>query len=67
MLKKGIIRINAGFIQTRASSQLSFVQFRPYATLFLGLLFSLTFTSKSKKTLETSLDITPLFKISFDC
>ena len=45
--------------------QLSFVQFRPYATLFPGLLLSLTLIPKSKKTLQTSLNPTPLFKTSF--
>ena len=66
MLKQDVKRINAEFIQTRALSQLSFVQFRPYATLFPGLLLSLTLMSKSKKTLETSLDLTPSFKTSID-
>ena len=66
MLKQGVKTINAEFIQTRALSQLSFVQIRPYATSFLGLLLSLTLISKRKKTPETSLDLTPLFKTSFD-
>ena len=34
MLKQGVKTINAEFIRTRALSQLSFVQFRPYATSF---------------------------------
>ena len=42
ILKQGVRTINAQFIRTRALSQLSFVQFRPYATSFLGLLLSLT-------------------------
>ena len=56
--------INAEFIQTHALSQLSFVQFRTYATLFLELLLSLTLILKSKKILETSLDLTPYFNTS---
>ena len=66
MLKQGVKTINAEFIRTRTLSQLSFVQFRPYAISFLGLLLSLTFMSKSKKTLETSLNLTPSFKTSVD-
>ena len=70
MLKQGVKAINAEFIRTRALSQLSFTQFRPYAILFLGLLLSLTLMPKSKKTLETtletSLDLTPSFKTSVD-
>ena len=50
--------INAEFIQTRALSQLSFVPFRPYTTSFLELVLSLTPVSKSKRTPETSLDLT---------
>ena len=49
MLKQGVKTINAEFIQTLALSQLSFVQFRPYATSLPGLLLSLRLTSKSKK------------------
>ena len=67
MLKQGVETINIAFIRTRALSQLSFIQFRPYATSFVGLLVSLTLMSKSKKTLETSLDLTPSFKTSVDC
>ena len=66
MLKEGIKTINTEFIQTRVLSQLSFTQSRPYAISFVGLL-SLTLMSKSKKTLETSLDLTPSFKTSVDC
>ena len=68
MLKQGVKTINAEFIQIRALSRLSFVQFRPYAISFPGLLFSLTLMPKSKRTLETSLDLTfwtsyaPLFQ-----
>ena len=47
MLKQGAQTINAEFIRTRALSQLSFVQFRPYAASFPGLL-SLKLMSKSK-------------------
>ena len=65
MLKQGVKTINAEFIRTRALSQHSFVQFRSYASSFLGLL-SLTLMPKSKKTLETSLDLTPSFKTSVD-
>ena len=67
MLKRGIKTINTKFIGTRALSQLSFVQFRPYATSFVGLLLCLTLMSRSKKTPETSFDITPSFKTSVDC
>ena len=42
ILKQGVRTINAQFIPTCALSQLSFVQFRPYATSFLRLLLSLT-------------------------
>ena len=55
---------NAKFIQTHALSQPPFVQFRPYVISLLGLLLSLTLMSKSKKTLETSLDPTPSYKTS---
>ena len=57
--------INAEFIRTLALCQLSFVQFRPYTTSFVGLL-SLTLVSKNKKTLETTLNLTPSFKTSVD-
>ena len=43
-----------------------FVQLRPYATSFKGPLLSLTLMSKSKKALETCLDLTPSFKTSID-
>ena len=66
MLRLGVRIINAEFIQTHALSQLSFVQFRPYATLFLRFLLFLTLLSKSKKTLETSSDLTPSFTTSVD-
>ena len=66
MLKQGIKAINTEFIQTRPLSRLSSTQFRPYVTSFVGLLLSLTLMSKSKKTLETSLDLTPSFKTSVD-
>ena len=66
MLRLGVRTINAEFIQTHALSQLSFVQFRPYATLFLRFLLFLTLFSKSKKTLETSSDLTPSFTTSVD-
>ena len=49
MLKQDVKTINAEFIRTRASSQLSFVQFKPYATSFPGLLLSLTLMPKSKR------------------
>ena len=39
-----------------------FLHFKPYSTSFPELLLSLTLMSKGKKTLETSLDLTPLFK-----
>ena len=57
---------DAEFTQTRAFSKISFVQFRPYTNLFPGLLLTLMLTSKNKKTLEMSLDLTPLLKISVD-
>ena len=57
--------MNAEFIRTCALYQLSFCQFRPYATSFPKL-FSLTLIPKSKKTLEASLNLTPLFKTSLD-
>ena len=66
MLKQGIKMINAAFIQIHALFQLSFVQFRPYATSFQGLLLSLMLIPKSKKTLEMNLDLTTSFKTSFD-
>ena len=62
MLKQGVKTINPEFIRTHALSQLSFVQFRPFAISFPGLLLSLTLMPKSKKTLETSLKPTPSFK-----
>ena len=65
MLKQGIKTINTEFIRKRALSQLSLVQFRPYATSFPGFL-SFTLISKSKKTQEKSLDLTPSFKTSVD-
>ena len=66
MLKQDIKTINAEFIRTHALFQLSFVQFRPYATSSLGLLLSLMLMPKSKMILETSLDFMPSFKSSFD-
>ena len=51
MLKQSVKRINAEFILTHALSHLSFLQFKPYAFLFLGLLLSLMLMSISKKTL----------------
>ena len=66
MSNQGIKTINTEFVQTRVLSQLSFVQFRPYATLFPGLLLFLKLISKSKKNLETSLDFTHSFKTSVD-
>ena len=58
--------INAEFIRTRTLSQLSFLQLRPYATSFLGLLLSLTLMSKGKKILETNLDLLLSFNTSVD-
>ena len=65
MLKQSVNTINSEFIRARALSQLSFVQFKPYPTSFLGLL-SLKLTPKSKKTMESGLDLTPSFKTSVD-
>ena len=42
MLKQGVKTISAEFIRIRALSQLSFIQFRPYATSFQRLVLSLT-------------------------
>ena len=67
MLKQGIQTINTKFIQLCPLSQLFFVQFRPYATSFPGLLLPLTLMPKGRKTLEKSLDLKPSFKISVDC
>ena len=74
MLKQGMKTINAEFIRTCELSQLFFVKFRPYAfvqfrtyaNLFPGLFLSLTLMSKSKKNLETSLNLTLSFKTSVD-
>ena len=66
MLKQGIKTINAELIQTHALFQLSFVQFRPYATSIPRLLLSLTLMPKSKKTLEMSLDLMPSIKTSLN-
>ena len=66
MIKQGIITMNAEFIQTHTLSQLSFIQLRPYEILFLRLLCFLMLMPQSKKTLETSLDLMPLFKTSLD-
>ena len=65
MLKEGLKTINTEFIRSRALSQLSFIQFKPYATSCPGLL-SLTLVSKSKMTLDTSLDLMPSVKSSID-
>ena len=64
--ENNVIHHLSGLVNTLALFQLSFVQFRPYATSFLGLLLSVTLMPKSKKTLEMSLDLIPLFKTSFD-
>ena len=66
MLKQDVKLIKAEVIQSRALSQLSFVYFRPYAILLVGLFLSLTLTSKSKKTLKIRVDLTPSFKTSVD-
>ena len=47
--KQGIKTINTEYIQTILLSQLSFAQFRPYATSFQGLLLSLTLMPKLKR------------------
>ena len=49
MLKQGIKIINAEFIRAHALSQLIFVQFKPYATSFSGLLLSLMLAPKAKR------------------
>ena len=67
MLKQGIKTINAEFIWTRALSQVSFIQFRPDATSFPGLLLSMTCQKvKSRKTLETSWDLRSSFKTAIN-
>ena len=66
MLKQGIKSIKNEFIWTHALSQLSFIQFKPYAILFLGFFLSLKLMPKRKKTLETSLDLVLSFKTSTD-
>ena len=66
MLKQGVKAINSEFMRTRALFQLCFIQFRPYVISFAGLLLSLTLMPKSKKTLGTSFNLTPSFKISVD-
>ena len=66
MLKKYVKTINAEFIRTNTLFQLSLVKLRAYTTSFPGLLLSLTLMPKSKKTLETRLDLRPSFKTSFD-
>ena len=66
MIKEGVKTMNAEFIRTQALSKLSFVQFRLYGTSFPRLLISLPLMSKSKKTLETSLGLTPSFKTFLD-
>ena len=67
MKKQSVKTINnAAFVRTRALSQDSFVQFRPYVASFPRLLLSLTLMPKSKKTMETSVDLTPSFKTSVD-
>ena len=50
MKKQSVKTINnAEFLRTRALSQDSFVQFRPYAASFPRLLLSLTLMPKKKK------------------
>ena len=65
LLKQGVKTINFEFIWTRALCQLFFVQLRPHATLFPGLL-TLTLMLKTIKILNTSLELTPPFKTSVD-
>ena len=57
MLKQDVKTINAQLIRTRALSQLSLDNFRPYAISFLGFFVTLALTPKSKKALKTSLDL----------
>ena len=56
MIKQDVKTMNAEFIWTHALSQLTFIR----------LLLFLTLMPKSKKTLETSLNLLPLFKTSLD-
>ena len=58
MLKQGIKTMNTEFILTRAFIPTLFPPVQTSCNLVQGLL-SLTFMSKSKKTLETSLDLMP--------
>ena len=66
MLKQGTKTINAEFIWTCALSQLSFVQFKSYepCSRWASSLFGVN--AKIKKTMETSLSLTALFKTSID-
>ena len=64
-LKQGIKTMNTEFILTRAFIPTLFRPVQTSCNLVQGLL-SLTFMSKSKKTLETSLDLMPQFKSSID-
>ena len=62
---------NVEFIRTCAVPQLFFVQFRPYAfhsvQTFCNLIPKVSlFDVNVKMTLETSLDLMPLFKTSVD-
>ena len=66
MSKQSVKTINAKFNWTVALFPLSFVQFRPCATSFLGLLLSLILMSKSKEILETSFDLLPSFRTFVD-
>ena len=66
MLKQDTKTINAEFIWTCALSQLSFVQFKSYepCSRWASSLFGIN--AKIKKTMETSLNLTALFKTSID-
>ena len=65
-VKTKLKSINAEFIWALALSELSFVQFRPYAILFPGLLLCLALMLKSTKSTNMSLDLMPSFKTSVD-
>ena len=66
MLKQGVKKLTLNLFEHVHYPNFFFVHFRPYTTSFPGLLLSLTLMSKRKKTLETSLDLTPSLKTSVD-
>ena len=61
-----IIAQKLGVTRTQALTQLSFAHFKPYVISLLELFLSIKLMSKSKKTLEMSLDLMHSFKFSVD-